>query len=176
MRPFREHDPFFSGKAVQPRRICLYGFPFPGKESIVGKKNSLGRSHFSPVAARMPSCAMSHLHSEDPESLRRQLVLYRDLENNCPQLICRVDMDGWIIDANRSWKKTLGYENGTAQRLKFLDLILPPLRDDFQGISSPACSRTPGPRPSPPSSSPRPESRSRSRGNGFPSGSGAGPP
>ncbi len=72
--------------------------------------------------------------SEDLESLRRQVFLHKSLEDRCPQLICRISRDGRIIDVNHSWKTTMGYREERLGELTFSDVILPPLRDEYQHI------------------------------------------
>lgn len=71
---------------------------------------------------------------------------YRDLFENTSDLIQSVDSEGKFIYVNRAWQEKLGYDEETARRMTFSDIIHPDEREHYalnfemlmSGISIPA--------------------------------------
>jgi PAS domain S-box-containing protein len=67
-------------------------------------------------------------------SLQESEENYRDLFENANDLILSVAPDGTLLQANRAWHETLGFDTDEIALLKFLDLIPPDQREGPAGL------------------------------------------
>ncbi len=74
---------------------------------------------------------MSHTGKRSGEGLQDELIRLYSLFENAPLPYQSLDEEGYILDVNRKWLDTLGYEKHEVLGRWFGDFLGPAFRDDF---------------------------------------------